>query len=47
MLRIEPRNVDKVFWKKVKSSGFKKKLSQLMRLEETVVEQNIRKKGKS
>ena len=47
MLRIEPRNVNKVFWKKVKSAGFKKKLSQLMRLEETVVEQNIRKKGKS
>ena len=36
-----------MFWKKVKSVGFKKKLSQLMRLEETVVEQNIRKKGKS
>ena len=27
MLRIEPRNADKVFWKKVKSTGFKKKLS--------------------
>ena len=36
-----------MFWKKVKSTGFKKKLSQLMRLEEAVVEQNIRKKGKS
>ena len=47
MLRIEPWNIDKVLWKKVKSAGFKKKLSQLMRLEETVIEQNIRKKGKS
>ena len=47
MLRIEPRNIDKVFWKKVKSAGFKKKLSQLMGLEEAAVEQNIRKKGKS
>ena len=37
----------KVFWKKVKSAGFKKKLSELMRLEEAVVEQNIRKKRKS
>ena len=36
-----------MFWKKVKSAGFKKKLSQLMRLEETVIEQNIRKKERS
>ena len=27
--------------------GFKKKLSQLLKIEEVVVEQNIRKKGKS
>ena len=27
MLRIEPRNVDKVLWKKVKNVGFKTKLS--------------------
>ena len=47
MLRIEPQNTDKVFWKKVKSAGFKKKLSQLMKVEEAVVEQNIRKKEKS
>ena len=47
MLRKEPQNTDKVFWKKVKSAGFKKKLSQLMKVEEAVVEQNIRKKGKS
>ena len=47
MLRIKPRNTNKVFWKKVKSVGFKKKLSQLMKVEEAVVEQNIRKKGKS
>ena len=33
MLRIEPRNIDEVFWKKVKSAGFKKKLSQLMKVE--------------
>ena len=47
MLRIEPQNADKVFWKKVKSTGFKKKLSQLMKVEEAIVEQNIKKKGKS
>ena len=39
--------LSKVFWKKVKSAGFKKKLSQLMKVEEAVVEQNITKKGKS
>ena len=38
MLRIEPRNAEKVLWKKVKSAGFKKKLSQLMKVEEAVVE---------
>ena len=47
MLRIEPRNADKVFWKKVKSVGFKKKLNQLIKVEKAVVEQNIRMKGKS
>ena len=47
ILRIEPQNAEKVFWKKVKNAGFKKKLSQLMKVEEAVVEQNIRKKGKS
>ena len=47
MLRIELRNADKVFWKKVKSTRFKKKLIQLMKVEEVVIEQNIRKKGKS
>ena len=46
-LIIEPQNADKVFWKKVKSAGFKKKLSQLMKVEEAVIEQNISKKGKS
>ena len=38
MLRIEPQNANKVFWKKVKSARFKKKLSQLMKVEEMVVE---------
>ena len=47
MLRIEPRNVDKVLSKKVKSARFKRKLSQLMKVEEAVVKQNIGKKGKS
>ena len=40
-------NVDKVFWKKVKSAGFKKKLIQLMKVEKVVIEQNIMKKEKS
>ena len=47
MLRIEPWNADKVFWKKVKNAGFKKKLSQLKKVEDVIIEQNIRKKGKS